>query len=190
MWAYMLRALKDPSKSHGPNQVPSRDPDGQADGPWTSLGDPCLRESTKAVSGLPVTRPAVHSRILRSMYKRSCLRLWPPPERANVCTYVPNLSKQEAYIRGMKVLHEHETRTTQRYLSIQQCTSSNGEKGDEKREGLSPAYISANGSHLQTPASTSLYWAAWRYEKFYGVYGKSTGCKPLNTYSELLINAQ
>jgi len=29
MWAYMLRALKDPSKSHGPIQVPSRDPDGR-----------------------------------------------------------------------------------------------------------------------------------------------------------------
>ena len=27
LWAYMLRALNDPSKSHGPIQVPSRDPD-------------------------------------------------------------------------------------------------------------------------------------------------------------------
>jgi hypothetical protein len=152
--------------------------------------DPCPRESTRAVCGLPVTRPAVHSRTLRSMYRHSRLRPRRPPERASVCMYVPNLSEQEVYVRDMKVLHVQETHATQRYLSIQQCTCSNGEKGDEKREGLSSAYISANGLCFRTPARTSLYWVVWRYGKFYGIYGNSAECKTFNTYSELLINAQ
>jgi hypothetical protein len=149
-------------------------------GPWgTSPGDPCLRESSRAVCGLPVSRPAVRSKALCSMYRRSRLCPRPPPERANICTYVPNLSKQEGYIQGTGVLHVQETCTTQRYLSKQQCTSSNSEKGGEKREGLSPAYVSANGSRLQTPARTSLYWVIWRYGKLYDIYGNSAGCKPL-----------
>jgi hypothetical protein len=126
-----------------------------------------------------VSRPAVRSKALCSMYRHSRLRPRSPLERANVCTYVPNLSKQEGYVQGTGVLHVQETHTTQRYLSKQQCTSSNSEKGGEKREGLSPAYVSANSSRLQTPARTSLYWVIWRYGKLYGVYGNSAGCKPL-----------
>jgi len=177
----MLRALEDPSKSRGPIQVPSRDPDGRDMRTGREERRPetlAWGESSRAVHGLPVPRPNVRSKALRSMYRRSCLRPRPPPE-TNVCTYAPNLSKQEAYILGRGVLHVQETRTMQRYLSIQQCTSSNSEKGGEKREGLSPAYVSANGSRLQTPAHTSLYWVVWRYGKLYGVYGKSAGCKPL-----------
>ena len=137
-----------------------------------------------------MSRPAVHSKPLCSMYRHSRLRPRSPPERANICTYVPNLSKQEGYVQGMGVLHVQETHTTQRYLSIQQCTSSNSEKGGEKREGLSPADVSANGSRLQTPARTSLYWVIWRYGKLYGVYGNSAGCKPFNVQFELLVNIQ
>jgi len=124
------------------------------------------------------------------MYRCSRLRPRPPPERASVCMYVPNLSEQEVYVRGTKVLHVQETHATQRYLSIQQCTSSNGKKGGENREGLSPAYVSANGLCLQTPARTSLYWVVWRYRKFYGVYCNSAGCKPFNMQFGLLLNIQ
>jgi hypothetical protein len=147
-------------------------------------------EHQNIVRGLPVTRPAVHSRTLRSRYRRSRLRPRPPPERVNVCTYIPNLSEQEVYVQDTKVLHVHETRAMQRYLSIQQCTSSNGEKGDENREGLSPAYVSAIGLHLQTPARTSLYQAVWRYRKFYSIYSNSAGCKPFSVQFGLLANIQ
>jgi hypothetical protein len=92
--------------------------------------------------------------------------------------------------QGMNVLHVHETRATQRYLSIQQCTISNGEKGGENREGLSPANISATGLRVGTPARTSLYQAVWRYGKFYSVYGNSAGCKPFSMQFKLLANIQ
>jgi hypothetical protein len=65
----------------------------QADGPWgTSPRDPGLRESSRTILRLPMSRPAVCSKALRIMYRRSCLRPRPPPDRANVRTYVPNLS--------------------------------------------------------------------------------------------------
>jgi hypothetical protein len=50
------------------------------------------------------------------------------------------------------------------------------------REGecLSLAYVPAIGSCFQTPASTILYQAVWKYARFYSIYIKSAGCKPFN----------
>jgi len=64
------------------------------------------------VCKLPLTLPAVYNSILRSTRAFSS-----PPE-------TPPSWEGEC------------TRATQRYLSIQQCTSSNGEKGGENWEGL------------------------------------------------------
>jgi len=85
----MLRALEDPSKSHGPIQAPNGDSDR-----WDRRTgcehrpDPSLRgQHQSVIRGLPVTGPAVYSRTLRSKYR--CPRLHPRPlllGRMYVCT--------------------------------------------------------------------------------------------------------
>jgi hypothetical protein len=86
----MLRALEDPSKNHGPIQAPNGDPDGRDRRTGHERRpDPNLRgQHHSGIRGLPVTRPAVYSRTLRSMYRHPRLRPRPPPVRVNVCTYV------------------------------------------------------------------------------------------------------
>jgi hypothetical protein len=86
----MLRALKDPSKSHGPIQAPNGDPDrrDRQTGRERCL-DPSLRgQHQSGIRGLPVTGPAVYSSTLRSMYRHPRLRLRPPPVRVNVCLHM------------------------------------------------------------------------------------------------------
>jgi len=83
------------------------------------------------------------------------------------------MSRQKSYVTMQSISHvslsersrlrlrppswesERSTHATQRYFSIQQCTSSNGEKGGKNWEGLSPAYVSTIGSHTDMENSTA-----------------------------------
>jgi len=92
----------------------------KVDRPWrTSPRDPRLRESSRTVHRLTTPRPAVRSKALRIMNRRSHLHPRPLSWEGK-CMYIcTNLSKQGGYVQGTKVLHVQETHATQRYLSIQ-----------------------------------------------------------------------
>ena len=113
VWAYMLRALEVyPAKSQVPIQVPRRNPSGRVMKETLVWG--MALDHMQALA----SKPAVRRKALCIMYRHSHLCPLPPSERANVRTYVPNLSRQRGYVQGTKVLHVQETHTTQRYLSI------------------------------------------------------------------------
>jgi len=150
MWAYMPRALEDPGKSQGPIRVPSGDPDGRDRQTGRECPpDPCLGWATRYVTYV------VHVHIL------CCIHILCHIRMSRHKSYVTMHSISYVSLSGRSRLRLRppswegkRTHATQRYLSIQQCTSSNGEKGGEYWEGLSPAYVSTIGSRTDTENST------------------------------------